>query len=52
MVEPTHQCRFIGRGVKPPKGALVKSQGTERLGNGWSRISQVGIKEMNASEPL
>jgi len=34
MVEPTHQCRFIGRGIKPPKGALVKSQGIERLGNG------------------
>ena len=52
MVEPTHQCRFIGSGIKPPKGALVKSQGIERLGNGWSRAGQVRIKEMNASEPL
>jgi len=34
MVEPTHQCRFIGEGVKPPKGAFVKSEGAERLGNG------------------
>jgi hypothetical protein len=47
MVEPTHQCLFIGSGIKPPKGALVKSQGIERLENGWSRIGQVGIKEMN-----
>lgn len=34
MVEPTHQRRFIGEGVKPPKGAVVKSNGIERLGNG------------------
>jgi len=34
MVEPTHQCRLIGGGVKPPKGAAVKSCGIERLGNG------------------
>ena len=32
MVEPTYQCRFIGKGIKPPKGALVKSQGIERYG--------------------
>ena len=27
-----HRCHFAGRGIKPPKGALVKSHGTERLG--------------------
>jgi|25_taG_2_1085351.scaffolds.fasta_scaffold05748_1 hypothetical protein len=52
MVEPTYQCRLIGEGIKPPKGALVKSQGIERLGNGQSRIGQVRIREMNKSEPL
>ncbi len=25
MMEPTHQCRLAGEGIKPPKGALVKS---------------------------
>ena len=52
MVEPTYQCRLIGEGIKPPKGALVKSQGIERLGNDQSRIGQVRIREMNKSEPL
>jgi len=52
MVEPTCQCRLIGEGIKPPKGALVKSQGIERLGNDQSRIGQVRIKEMNKGEPL
>lgn len=52
MVEPTCQCRLIGGGIKPPKGALVKSQGIERLGNVQSRTVQVRIKEMNTSEPL
>jgi len=52
MVEPTYQCRLIGEGIKPPKGALVKSQGIERLGNDQSRIGQVRIKEMNKGEPL
>lgn len=28
----THQSRFTGKGSKPPKGALVKSHGIERLG--------------------
>lgn len=51
-VEVTYQCRLIGEGIKPPKGALVKSQGIERLGNVQSRTVQVGIKEMNTSEPL
>jgi hypothetical protein len=32
MMEPTHQCRLAGEGIKPPKGAEVKSLGTERLG--------------------
>ena len=52
MVEPTYQCRLIREGIKPPKGAFVKSQGIERLGNDQSRIGQVRIKEMNVSEPL
>jgi hypothetical protein len=52
MVEPTYQCRLIGEGIKPPKGALVKSHGIERLGNGQSRIGQVWIREMNKSEPF
>ena len=52
MVEPTHQRRLIGEGVKPPGGAFVKSKGAERLGNGQSIIGQVWIKEMNESEPL
>ncbi|MDT0678316.1 hypothetical protein [Autumnicola musiva] len=52
MVGPTYQCRLLGEGIKPPKGALVKSHGIERLGNGQSRIGQVWIKEMNKSEPL
>ena len=34
MVEPTHQSRFKGGGFKPPKGAVVKSHGFERLGKG------------------
>lgn len=41
MVEPTYRCRLIGEGIKPPKGALVKSQGIERLGNDQSRTGQV-----------
>jgi len=45
MVEPTCLCRLIGEGIKPPKDALVKSQGVEGLGNDR-------IKEMNVSEPL
>jgi len=32
MVEPTHQSRLAGGGFKPPKGAVVKSHGIERLG--------------------
>jgi len=28
----TYRCRFTGRGIKPPKGAVVKSHGIERLG--------------------
>ncbi|MDA3854102.1 MAG: hypothetical protein PF444_07675 [Bacteroidales bacterium] len=27
-----HRSRLSGEGFKPPKGALVKSQGIERLG--------------------
>ena len=36
MVESTHQGRCIGNGFKPPEGALVKSQGIERLGKGFT----------------
>jgi len=52
MVEPTHRSRLAGEGFKPSKGALVKSQGTERLGKVHSRGVQVWVKEMNESEPL
>jgi hypothetical protein len=41
MVEPTHQSRCTGKGFKPPKGAAVKSHGTERLGKG---IVKSGIR--------
>ncbi len=34
------RCRLAGGGIKPPKGALVKSHGTERLGNG-SAVSRL-----------
>jgi len=27
-----HRSRFAGKGFKPPKGAVVKSHGIERLG--------------------
>ena len=30
--QPTHQSRCTGNGFKPPKGAVVKSHGIERLG--------------------
>ncbi len=30
----THRSRLTGGGFKPPKGALVKSHGAERLGKG------------------
>ena len=52
MVEPAHRSRLTGGGFKPPKGALVKSHGAERLGKGSPRDCQVRIKEMNESEPL
>jgi len=32
----THRSRLTGDGFKPPKGALVKSQGIERLGKGFA----------------
>ena len=37
-----HRHRLTGGGVKPPKGALVKSHGTERLGNPVPRV-QAGM---------
>ncbi len=36
MVESTHRSRLAGEGFKPPKGALVKSHGIERLGKVYS----------------
>jgi len=41
MVEPTHQSRLAGGGSKPPRGAAVKSRGTERLGESSPRGWQV-----------
>ena len=46
------RSRFAGVGFKPPKAALVKSQGGERLGKGIGKSCQVKIKETNVSEPL
>ena len=37
---------------KPPKGAVIKSHGAERLGKGVLDIHQERVKEMNANEPL
>ena len=37
---------------KPPKGALVKSHGIERLGKAYPRDLQVRLKETNENEPL
>jgi len=34
MVEPTHRGCLAGESLKPPKGAVVKSYGAERLGKG------------------
>ena len=31
-----HRCRFAGEGIKPPKGALFKRHGAERLGKGFT----------------
>jgi len=47
-----HRHRLAGGGVKPPKGAVVKSHGAERLGKGKSGTYQVGIWKLNVSEPL
>ncbi len=38
MVEPTHQSRCTGNGIKPPKGALVKSHGAEPFGIAQDRL--------------
>jgi len=32
MVEPAHRGYLTGENLKPPKGAVVKSHGIERLG--------------------
>jgi len=34
----THRLRYIGRGGKPPEGALVKSYGAERSGKCVTRL--------------
>jgi len=39
MMVLAHQTRFLGGVFKLPKGALVKSQGIERLGKGVTRIT-------------
>lgn len=41
-VQLTHRGRLSGGGLKPPKGALVKSHGAERLGNPVPRV-QAGM---------
>lgn len=33
-----HRCRLTGGGIKPPKGAVVKSHGAERLGKDPTRV--------------
>lgn len=33
-----HRCHLAGGGIKPPKGAVVKSYGIERLGKGVPRV--------------
>jgi len=40
-MQTNHQSRCAGNGFKPPKGALVKSQGTERLGESYPGDRQV-----------
>lgn len=34
----THRSHFTGEGIKPPKGAVVKSYGAERLGKVAPRL--------------
>jgi len=44
----THRSRLTGDGIKPPKGAVVKSYGAERLGKSpRQEHGQVLIKETN-----
>lgn len=52
VVGRTTSVTVSGGGTKPPNGALVKSQGTERFGKGNPRGCQVRIWKLNASEPL
>ena len=42
VVRLNHRCRLAGGGIKPPKGALVKSLGAERLGKAVPRV-QLGM---------
>jgi hypothetical protein len=46
------RCRRSGVGVKPPRAAVVKSDGGERRGKGGTRICQVRFRETSESEPL
>jgi hypothetical protein len=32
-----HRCRLAGEGIKPPKGAVFKRYGAERLGKGYAK---------------
>jgi len=43
MKQLNHRNRLAGEGSKPPKGAVVKSHGTERLGKAYPRDVQVRI---------
>ena len=45
------RCRRSGVGVKPPRAAVVKSDGGERRGNGGTRFRQVRSRETSASKP-
>ncbi len=51
-VQKAHRSRLAGEGFKPPKGALVKNQGIERLGKAYPRDLQVRLKETNENESL
>ena len=43
---------LAGAGFKPPRAAVVKSDGGERRGKGRTRSGQVRCKETSVSEPL
>ncbi|WP_143057746.1 hypothetical protein [Cyclobacterium xiamenense] len=48
MMEPTHRSRFIGRGFKPPKGAIavvlsVWEKIPPRVGSGMDRGDELTV---------